>query len=802
MGTLLQDLRYGLRMLARNPGFTAVAVVTLALGIGANTAIFSVVEAVLLRPLPFNKPDRLVTIRVDLPERNIQNALAPYPDVADWRRQSRSFESMAAYSPRSANLTTREEAERASLWKVNASFFPMLGVEMALGRVFLPEEDQAGAGRVVILGHSLWQRRFGADTGLLGKPMIIDGAAYTVVGVLPPGFQVEAAPVDLYTPVALSDAHSRGDEWMYGAYARLKAGVSIGQAQADLDTISRRLEQQYGREIKGFRAHVWGLREFLVRDVRLSLIVLLAAVALVLLIACANVANLLLARAGARQKEMAIRAALGAGRGRIVRQLLTESVLLALLGGVLGLLLAYWSVAAFSAVGTEQFPMLKQCRMNLPVLGFTMLISLLTGLVFGIAPALTVSRTNVQETLNEGGRSSPESRGRNRLRSLLVVSEVALALLLMIGASLMMRSLLKLQDVNPGFNPAGVLTAAMNLPGSKYSKPEQQIAFYRQLEERLEAMPGVTAAGMVSVLPLSGNNTGEGLLIEGRPASGLSDVPILYNRVVNTRYFQAMRIHLRKGRLFAEQDTPGAPRVLIVNETMARRYWPNQDPLGKRVGTGRPEDWMSVVGVVGDVRHVSLTQEPDAEIFLPFAQNPQPDMTLTVRTSSEPLQLAPALRQAVMELDRDQPVSRMASMEQTLSDSVAPKRFSTLLLGIFAAVALMLAGVGIYGVISYSVTRRTHEIGVRMALGAGSAEVLRMVVGQGVLLALVGVAVGLASAFALTRVIASLLYGVKATDPVVFLGVSLLLTAAATLACYIPARRATKVDPMVALRYE
>ncbi len=709
---------------------------------------------------------------------------------------------MTAYSPNSVNLITREEPERTSLWKVNACFLPMFGVRMALGRNFLPEEDQPGADRVAILSHRMWQRRFGMDTSLLGKAVFIDGDPYIVVGILPPGFKVEDGAVDLYTPIALSSTRSRSNEWMYGAYARLKAGVSIKQAQAELDTINRQLEKRYPRQITGWRAHIWGMHEFMVRDVRLSLIVLLASVALVLLIACANVANLLLARAGARQKEMAIRTALGAGRWRVVRQLLTESVLLALLGGSCGLLLAYCGVAALSVLGTEEFPMLKQSRLDLPVLGFTLLISLLTGLAFGLAPALAVSRTNVHDTLKEGGRSSTESRGKNRLRCLLVVSEVALALLLMIGASLMIRSLLKLQEVNPGFNPTGVLTGSISLSESKYSKPGQQIAFYRELGERLEAMPGVTTAGMVSVLPLSGNNQGMGLLIEGRPVSGPSDVPILFYRIVNPKYFQAMQIHLRKGRLFDERDAQGAPRVLIVNETMARRYWPNEDPIGKRVGTGAPNDWMPVVGVVGDVRHTSLAQEPDAEIFLPYAQNPQPGMSLAVRTFSDPLRFAPSLRRAVMELDRDQPVPRVVSMEQTLSDSFATERFSTVLLGIFAGAALMLATIGIYGVISFSVTRRTSEIGVRMALGARSLDVLRMVVGQGALLALIGVGIGLAAALALTRVIGSLLYGINATDPFVFLGVSLLLTLVAALASYLPARRAARVDPMVALRYE
>ncbi len=802
MGTLFQDLRYGLRMLGKNPGFTAVAVLTLALGIGANTAIFSVVNAVLLRPLPFPDADRLVSIRLEHPQRNLHNAYVSYPEVVDWREQSRSFESIAAYAPASVNLSTREEAESASLWKVNANLFPMLGVKMWLGRGFLPEEDRPGGGRVAILSYNLWQRRFGSDASLIGKEVVLDGDSHTVVGILPPGFYANDEPADLYTPIALSGTREGGESRNYAVFARLKRGVPSQQAQTELCTIIRRQEQQYPVHIPGFAARVWGMHAYMVRNVRLSLIVLVAAVALVLLIACANVANLLLARASARQKEIAIRAALGAGRGRVLRQLLTESVLLALLGGIFGGLLAYWGVMALTALGAGQYPMLKQSHLDLTALALTMLLSLGTGLVFGIAPALAASRTNVRGTLQEGGGSSTGSGGRNRLRGLLVVSEVAVALLLMIGASLMMRSFLRLQDVNPGFNPAAVLTASIDLPGTKYPRPEQQMAFYQQLEERLQALPGVTAVGVSSVLPLSGSNHGIPMLIEGRPVRGPADAPILWIRIVNTGYFPAMQIPLRKGRLFAAQDAQGEPQVVMVNETLARRYWPNQDPIGKRVGNGAPNGWMPVVGVVGDIRHMSLAQEPEPEIYLPYAQNPQPNMKLAVRTASDPLRMAPAMRHAVMELDHDQAVSHVASMEQVMFDSVTSERFSTLLLGVFAAVALGLATIGIYGLISFSVTCRKHEIGLRMALGARRADVLRMVVGEGTMLAVWGVAIGLAAAFALTRVISSLLYGVKPTDPLVFVGVPLLLAVVAALASFVPACRAVKVDPMVALRSE
>ena len=800
MSEFFTDLRYGARLLFRSPSVTAIAVLALALGIGANTAIFSVVSAVLLRPLPFRQPDRLVTIRIENQQRNIRTAFGPYADIAEWRQQARSFESLAAYSPVSVNLTTSGEPERVSIWKVNAGFFRLLGAGMVLGRDFRPDEDQPGAAGVAILSYVLWQRRFASDPGLLGKPLLLNGVPYTVIGILPRGFRVEDQTVELYAPLALSTARA-GMQFSCGLYGRLKPGISVERAQAEMDTIVPRVEKQFPRPINGWRAHVWGLREFMVRDVRLNLIVLWAAVALVLLIACANVANLLLARAGARQREIGIRAALGAGRARVVRQLLTESVLLALLGAVFGLVLAYWGVAALSAVATESYPMLKQSRLDLPVLGFTAAIAIATGLLFGVAPALAASRADLQATLKEGGRGSSAGWGNRRLRGLLVVGEVAVALLLMIGASLMIRSLLKLQDLNPGFDPEGVLTASVNLPPAKYAN-NSAAAFFQRLEQRLAAMPGVTAAGTTTVLPLSGTNTGVGLLIEGRPVSGPSDVPILWARIVSPAYFQAMRIPLRKGRVFDERDTESAQRVIIVNETMARRFWPGQDPIGKRVGSGAPKDWMPVVGVVSDVRHMSLAQEPDVEIYFPFAQRPQTAMKVAVRTASDPLRFAPSLRRAVLELDPDQPVSRVASMEQNLMDSLAPKRLSTFLLGIFAALALALATIGIYGVISYSVACRKHEIGVRMALGARRGDVLRMVVAQGTELALLGVTAGLAASFGLTRVIRSLLFEVKATDPLVFAGVAILLTAVAALASYIPARRAARVDPMIALRYE
>ncbi len=802
MPDLVGDFRYAFRLLFRNPGVTVVAIIALALGIGANTAIFSVVHAVLLRPLPFREPDRVVSIRIDHAQRNIRSALGPYSDIVEWRKQARSFEALSAYSSGSANLITGQDPERVSLWRVNANFFPMLGVKMTAGRDLRPEEDKPGAAPVAIVSYSLWQRRFGSAPDALGRAILLDGVSHTVIGVLPRDFKIEDKPADIYSALAMSDTRPAGGEsFNYSSYARLRPGVSIEQAQAEMETVSSRVEEASRRPLRGFRAHLWGVRDFMVKDVRRSLVVLLTAVALVLLIACANIANLLLARAGARGKEIAIRAALGAPRWRVIRQLLTESVLLACMGAAAGVLLAYWGVAAITAIGTGAYPMLKESRIDLPVLGFTVVVALFTGLLFGLAPALAASRTDLQGTLKEGGRSSSIA-AKNRLRNLLVVSEVAVALLLMIGASLMIRSLMKLQNLEPGFNPEGVLTASVNLPPAKYSTPPQQLAFYQRLEERLQALPGVAAAGVTSQLPLSGINSGMAMVIQGRPVSGPSDAPILWFRIVTPGYFQAMRIPLRRGRIFNTGDIAGAQRVAIVNETSARRFWPDQDPIGKRVGNGAPDGWMPVVGVVADVHHMSLAREPDPEIYFAFAQSPRTAMALTIRTAGDPLRFATALRRTVLEIDAEQPLARVASMDQNLSDSLAAKRVSTVLLGIFAALALLLAAVGIYGVISFSVTCRKHEIGVRMALGARAGDVLRMVVARGTALALIGIAVGLAASFALTRLIESMLFQVAATDPLVYAAVALLLTAVAALASYIPARRAARVDPTVALRYE
>ncbi len=780
-------------MMARNPGMTAVAVLALALGIGANTAMFSVVNTVLLRPLPFKDPDRLLWLWPTNPSRSFPFAFTDYSIFSEWRK-CQSLESISAYSPGSANLTTGGDPDRIALMRVNSPFFSMLGVRPFLGRDFLPEEDVRGARRVAILDYKLWQRRFGSDPKAINRQMQLDGEPYTIVGVLPAGFEFTGRETDLFVPIARST--SRTEEHLsVGAYARLKPGATAKRVEAEIDAVYRALEKEAPHALKGWTVRAWRVRDFMVRDVRLSLLVLLGAVALVLLIACANVANLLLARAGSRQRELAMRTALGAGRGRLIRQLLTESTLLGLLGGGVGLLLAWWGVKLLPLVGPERFPFLKEASIDIRVLGFTLAATLLTGLLFGAAPALSASRARVYETLKEGGAGTGESLGRNRFRSALVVAEVALALLLMIGASLMMRSLLRLQETRPGFNPEGLLTASISLPMSKYPEPAQRAAFYNRMLDRIEVIPGVKAASMTSSLPLSGHNQGVGLVIEGAPPPRPGEVPILYTRSVDRRYFQAMQVPLKRGRFFTEQDS-GAVRVAVINETMAKRYWPDKDPVGKRFGNGR--DWITVVGVAGDLRHMSLAQTPDPEYFEPYPQNPRPEMVLTVRTGADPMRLAPALRAAVREVDSDQPVSRLGSMSERVSESTASRRFSVALLAIFAALALALAAVGIYGVISFSVTRRTREIGIRMAMGARTGDVVRMVVGQAVLLAAIGVALGIAGGLALTRVIGSLLYNVSATDPATFVAVSLVLIGVAALASYIPARRAARIDPTVA----
>jgi len=804
METLWQDLRYGFRMLARNPGFTAVAVLTLALGIGANTAIFSVVNAVLFQPLDYEEPDRLYLLWTTNPGWARPES-ASLPDFLDWREQNQVFEDLAAISRRSLNLTGDGEPERLIGSYVSSSFFSLLRVQPSAGRGFLPGEDAPGAEHVAVLGYGLWQRRFGADPSLVGKTISLNGNDHTVVGIAPEDFQLFQG-TDLWLPLALDASQpqfGRRSDFLR-VLGRLKPDVREDRAQAEMTTIAKRLEQEYPQTNTNIGVVLVPLHEHFVGNVRPALLVLLGAAGFVLLIACANVANLLLARAASREKEVAIRAALGASRFRLVRQLLTESVLLALLGGSGGLLLAMWGTDGLVRLSPAGLPRLNEIAVNEWVLGFTLLVSVIAGVLFGLVPALHASRLEMHESLKEGGRGSADQGGRRRLRSVLVVSEVALALMLLIGAGLMITSVYRLQQVSPGFNTENLLVGRVNLPAAKYSNPSEILGFSEQLIERLEGMPGIRAVTTTDDYPLSSGSY-LSFVVEGRPAPPPSQVVDAIVISVTPGYHRALGILLVRGRAFTRQDGPGDRLVVVINQAMAKKHFPSEDPIGQRLAYDGPDgqpNWREIVGVVADVRHEGLDQDAYPEFHMPFSQKPSRGMTVLVRTESDPSALVGAVRGAVQAIDPNQPVYAVRTMDTILSRSVAQQRFTMVLLGMFATVALVLAAIGIYGVISYSVSRRTHEIGIRMALGAQPRDIFRLVVGQGMVLTLIGVGVGLAGAFALTRFLESLLFGVSATDPATFAGVALLLAAVALLACYLPARRATKVDPLVALRYE
>ncbi|HEX8282764.1 MAG TPA: ABC transporter permease [Pyrinomonadaceae bacterium] len=811
LGDFGQDFRYALRVLWKNPGFTAVAVVALALGIGANSAIFSVVNAVLLRPLPYQNPERLVMVWEENNKSGYPKDTPAAANFVDWREQNQVFEGMAAVAEQDFNLTGAGEPERLSGRRVSADLFSLLGVAPHAGRTFAPEEDRPGANKVVVLSHGLWQRRFGADPTLIGKTLSLNGEPHTVVGVMPPRFQFPSRLDELWVPIALTpeQAANRGRHYLE-VVARLKPGVTVERAQAEMSTIAARLQQQYPQQNTNLGATVETMHEHLVGDIRPALLVLLGAVGFVLLVACANVANLLLARAATRQKEIAVRTALGASRLRLIRQFLTESVLLAALGGVLGLLLAVWGVSLLQNFIPEDISQVKDIAVNARVLGFTLGVSLLTGLVFGLAPALQASSFNLNETLKEGGRdSSAGSRGK-RIRGALVVTEVAVSLVLLIGAGLLINSFLRLRGVDPGFKVDNLLTMSVVLPREKYPSHERRTAFYRDLLARVESLPGVRSAAVTSWIPLAATQGDSiGISPEGHPdpLPGQGKRPTAVTRVVSPEYFDTMGIRLLQGRGFEDgRDRVDSPAVILISEAFARRFWPNESAVGKRVNAGDPNDpadWCEVVGVVRDVRQFELAAEPKPQMYFSYTQAgfflPR---HLVVGTDADPLAVAGAVRKTVWEVDREQPVSNISTMRDVLSESLARERFSMLLLGVFAALALMLAAVGLYGVMSYTVAQRTREIGLRMALGARPSDVLRLVVGQGLRLALAGVVLGLLASFALTGLMKSLLYGVSATDPATLVTISLVLVAVALVASYIPARRATRVDPLIALRYE
>ena len=801
MQTLWQDLRYGTRMFMNKPGFTVIAVITLALGIGANAAIFSVVNAVLLRPLPFKEPERLMMIR--------ETKLPQFPEFSvspgnflDWKRQNTVFERLVAFQNAPFNLIGAGDPEELRGLRVTEGFLAMLGVQPELGRDFLPEEDQSGRSGVVILSHGLWQRRFGGDPKIINQAITLSGRSYSVIGVMPATFSFGGRETELWRPMGFTGQESQNHGGHYlSAVGQLKPGATLEQARSEMIAIAGRLAQQYPNANAGWNVKLMPLQEFIVRSIKPALLVLLGAVTFVLLIACANVANLLLARAAGRQKEVAIRTALGAGRARIVRQLLTESALLALAGGAVGLLLAKWGMELLLKLAPQDLPRMSGVSLDGRVLAFTAAVTLLTGVIFGLVPALHASKPNLNETMKDaGGRGSTEGGGRQFVRGSLVVLEVASASLLLVGAGLLIKSFWRLQRVDPGFNPNNALTLSVTLPPRKYPEENQQGAFFQQLLEEVRTLPGVQAAGATNSMPLGGDYV-LGFVIEGRPPlpPGAGQSTNYY--AVSADYFKAMGIPLLRGRVFTEQDTKNTTRVIVINETMAKRMFPNEDPIGKRIHvTNGPTVFREIVGIVGDVKQYGLDQDTPLQTYEPYTQQPFSFMTLVVRAVSDPANLTPAIRNQVLSIDKEQPISGIRTLEQLVSTSIAEQQFSMLLLGVFASVALALAAVGIYGVLSYAAAQRTHEIGIRMALGARAGEVLKMVIGQGMGPALLGVALGLGAALALTQLIKRLLFGVAAADPMTYAVIALLLTLVALIACWIPARRAAKVDPMVALR--
>jgi putative ABC transport system permease protein len=799
-------------MLMKQPGFTAVAVIALALGIGANTAIFSVVNAVLLRPLPFKNPEQLVIVNETVRRETIETRPASYPDFIDWRDQNQSFEDIAAFDSPSFTLTGGDEPERIPGEIVSASYFSLLGIQPKAGRAFLPEEDRTpDANPVAVVSYKLWQRRFGSDPNLVGKSVKINERDFTVIGIMPEGFEGVSGGSEVWIPVSMistfssqpGDINKRGSRW-HSVIARLKPGVTINQAQADMDAIASRLEREYQGTNKDRGVQLVGAHESAVGNLRATLMVLLGAVAFVLLIACANVANLLLARATVRQKEIAIRTALGASRRRLIRQLLTESLLLSIAGGGLGLLLSVWGIELIIAFVAGQVPGYVKPDIDIRVLVFTLLVSLVTGIIFGLIPALQASKPGLNELLKEGSRGSTGGARRHRVRRSLVIAEIALALMLLIGAGLMLRSFQRLQAFNPGFKVDNVLTLRISLPRSYSSN--QATLFHQQLVERVQGLPGAQSVGSATDVPLDGNTSATMVPVEGLVPPD-DDIRV-YRHTISPNFFASLGIPILRGRDFTVRDNAQAPRVVIISDSMAQRLWPGEDPIGKRISTSRDQNrkevWDEIIGVVGDVKYRTLIrdQNKDPDIYLPLLQNPDPAVALAVRTQGDPASLVPAIRSEVQRLDSNLPIFDIAPMKQRVENVTANTRFSTLLLGVFAAVAMLLAVVGIYGVMAYSVTQRTHEIGIRLALGADRRDVLKLVVGEGMALVGVGIGTGLLGAFAATRILASQLYSVSATDPVTFLVVSLILAGVALGACFVPARRATKVDPMVALRYE
>lgn len=801
MDTLFKDIRFSIRSLLKHPAFAAISILTLALGIGANTAIFSVVNAVLLRPLAYREPERLVTILH-------ANASPVAPaNFLDWKQQNQSLASMAAAQWWEPNLTGKDQPEHLRGLQLTADMFQLLGIDPLLGRTFATGEDQPGRENVLVLGHAFWQRRFVGDRSVIGQQLTLDGKSFTIIGVMPPEFHFApfwATHAEVWAPLNLAARHDDRGGQSLRVFGRLKQGVTRAQAQTEMQTINHRLEEQYPNDVKGLAVFVNPLLENVVGKTRPALLVLLTAVGFVLLIACANVANLMLARATSRQKEIALRMVLGAGRARIARQLLTESVILALAGGVFGLLLAVVVIKLLVSLGPASLPRLETIGLDPAVLAFTLVLSVLTGLLFGLAPVWQTRRANFNASLKDGARGSTDAGGRLGARRLLVISEMALAVMLLIGGGLLVRSFRQLRAIDPGFNPNHLMTMTVSLAGSQHSTGALRSAFFDQILPRIAAVPGVESASAINHLPIGGDLWTLGFTIEGQPAPPPGTTQGAVYRIIRPEYFRTMGATLLSGRDFNTHDHQTAPAVVMINEAMARRYWPNQNPLGRRIKINdegvNPRE---IVGVVKDARQGDWTLAASPEVYLSHLQATEPHgLTLVVRTAGDPAAVVSGIQNEIWAVDKSLPVSEIKSMDEVIAEALGPQRFNMLLLGVFGGVALLLATVGIYGVMSNAVTSRTQEIGIRMALGAQAKDVMGMIVGQGMLLTVIGIGLGLVGAFFVTQLMSGLLYGVSATDQTTFVAVPVLLTVVAMFGCYVPARRATKVDPLVALRYE
>ena len=818
---MLNDLRCALRQLVKSPGFTAVAILTLALGIGACTAVFSLVNALLIRPLPYKAPEELVLLWQKFSAQGLDQIPVSAPEYLDYEKQTTSFEQIAAFDYTDLNLTAGDMPERIQGAVVTPSLFPLLGVAPIRGRVFTNDEFGEGRDGVVILSGRLWQRRFNSDPNLVGKEIALNGRNFTVVGIMPAKFQFPlplfgiqggtfAGPVDIWKPIAFTkdELGSRGSR-SYGVIGRLKNRVSSAQAQAEIDTIHanwlKQFPDNYNPDVR-FGGTLYPLHEQVVGEMRTALFILLTAVGVVLLIVCANLTTMLLARAGVREREFAIRVALGASRLQLLRQVLCESVQLALIGGVAGTLLAMWGLDLLRVIGAQTVPRLAEANIDVRVLLVMLIVSVATGIVFGIIPALASGNPELTEALKEGGRGATTGAPRNRVRNALVVVEVAMALVLLVSAGLLVKSFVRLQDVHPGFNPRNVLTAELSLPLLKYPRGKPVIDFYADVVRRVRAIPGIESAGMTSILPLSGSNSDNSFHIEGRSEMQTKVYPDEEVRAITPDYFRVLQVPLIEGRFFTEADTADAPGVVIVNQAMAKKYWPGENALGKRINFGDADPqkikWFTIVGVVTNIHHQGLDIDPKPEFYLPHSQRPYRGMILAVRSAQDPRSVIATLRKGIQAIDPEQPLANVRTLEMVASESIAPRRLSVFLLGTFASIAMLLAAVGLYGVISYLVVQRTHEIGVRMALGAQRSDVLRLMMGHAMRLVLIGAAIGLAIAFVSSRALQAMLYKVGAFDFPTFAAVTFALVAVALLASYIPALRATRADPMIALGHE